>query len=172
MISPPKKFKLKHSRIFLARSQAYFLGHMKEIVLRTEVDSARLTPVIGSIWVLMANLVVLHLMKSVLSCFYETILNFEKFGSLHLRCRGSRCSTNSGIPRARGFPRALGQSQFGRPHSARSWQHGSEDLRVRGSVPTKVCNCAVPPDNLRNVVSFSRTSDILNLIYGIYIHIT
>jgi len=36
------------------------------------------------------------------------------------------------------------------------------------SVPSKVRNCAVPPENLRSAISFSCTSNILNLIR--YVH--
>ena len=47
---------------------------------------------------------------------------------------------------------------------------GPLDIFIRPvfSVPSKVRNCAVPPDILRSKISFSRTSNILNLIRYIY----
>jgi len=40
---------------------------------------------------------------------------------------------------------------------------------VLTSVPSKVRNCAVPPDYLRSAISFSRSSNIINLIRKEYI---
>ena len=58
----------------------------------------------------------------------------------------------------------------------RQWRRGRCDTQGRGqfstlmkcalviSVPSKVRNCVVSPDNLRSAIPFSRTSNVLNLM--------